>query len=427
MKIVKCLPVLFLIFFTNNLFSQLTIDADLRTRFEYRHGFNNLFPDDADPAAFVTQRSRLNIGYQQERLKLFVSVQDVSTWGDTRQILISDGNDSFSLFQAWGQVFLNEKWSLKAGRQVISYDDQRIFGELDWAMQGRFHDAALIKYDNNTFKADVGAAFSQQGQANEGTGFTIQGFFTYKAMQYAYLKKSWEKASASFLVLNTGFQKFTGVNNDEPDGVFYRQTLGSYFKFPISKVNLAGSAYYQFGKADADTDLSAYQISLEATYKPGSILYGLGVELLSGTDQDGDSKNKSFFPLYGTNHKFNGFMDYFYVGNHANNVGLNDIYAKFVFKTGSASSLLLKGHYFMANADLTADEDKYLGTEVDVVFTQKIIKNVKLNLGYSHMFASESMSLVKGGRPNDNTNNWAWAQLIINPNLFTTDFKKNKE
>ncbi len=427
MKTIKYVPVLLFIFFTNTIIAQLTIDADLRARFEYRHGFNNLFPDGADPAAFVTQRSRLNIGYQQERLKLFVSVQDVSTWGDTRQILLNDGNDSFSLFQAWGQIFLDKNWSLKAGRQVISYDDQRIFGGLDWAMQGRFHDAALIKYENENFKVDIGAAFSQEGQPNEGSGFNIQGFFTYKTMQYAYLKKNWKKTSASFLFLNTGFQKFTGINNDEPDGVFYRHTTGSYFTFQLGKVNFAGSAYYQFGKANADTDLSAYQASLEATYKPGKILYGLGIEVLSGTDQADDDKNKSFFPLYGTNHKFNGYMDYFFVGNHANNVGLNDLYGKVVFTTGAKSNLLVKAHYFAANADLAGDEDKYLGTEVDIVFKQQIIKNVKLNLGYSHMFASESMSLVKAGRPYDNTNNWGWAQLIINPNLFTTDFKKNTE
>ena len=422
-KTTPCLLVFLLLIFTE-LQSQLTVDADLRARFEYRHGFNNLFPDDADPAAFVAQRSRLNIGYAAERLKLYISVQDVSTWGDTRQLLIVDGNDSFSLFQAWGQVFLDEKWSLKAGRQAINYDDQRIFGEVDWTMQGRFHDAALIKYKKDNFMADLGFAFNQEGQTNEGTGFSIPGFFTYKAMQYAYLKKSWEKGTASFLFLNTGFQKFTGVNNDEPDGVFYRQTVGSHFTFPINKINFAGNIFYQFGKANANTDLSAYEIGLEVTYKPQKTLYGLGFELLSGTDQEGDTKNKSFFPLFGTNHKFNGFMDYFYVGNHANNVGLNDLYGKMVFTTGAKSSLLLKGHYFLANADLIGDEDKYLGTEVDIVFNQRLIKNVKLNLGYSHMFASESMSLIKGGRPSNNTNNWAWAQLIINPELFKTDFQK---
>lgn len=402
----------------------LEVDADLRARFEYRHGFNNLFPDNAEPAAFVNQRSRLNIGYKAEKLELFVAVQDVSIWGDTRQILPVDGNDSFSLFQAWGQLQLNENWSTKIGRQVISYDDQRIFGGLDWAMQGRFHDAAIVKYKKGDFMLDIGGAFSQQRERNEGNDFTIQGFFTYKSMQYAYLKKSWEKSSASFLFLNTGFQNFTGVDNDIADGVSYRQTAGSYFKFPIDKVNVAGSAYYQFGETNPTTDLAAYQLSLEGTYKSGKVLYGLGFEMLSGTDQDGDSKNKSFFPLYGTNHKFNGFMDYFYVGNHANNVGLNDVYAKAVITTGEKSSLLLKGHYFAANADLTGDADKYLGTEVDIVYTQKLMPYVKLNLGYSHMFASDSMSLIKGGRPSDNTNNWGWAQIIINPKLFTADLNK---
>ncbi|WP_459211708.1 alginate export family protein [Aquimarina rhabdastrellae] len=417
----------FLMLVVFNMNAQFTIDADLKTRFEYRHGFNNLFPDDADPAAFVGQRTRLNLGYTHEKLKLFVSVQDVSTWGDTRQILPNDGNDSFSLFQAWAQLLLDEQWSIKAGRQVISYDDQRIFGGLDWALQGRFHDAALIKYQNKNhgIKADLGFAFSQENQKNEGTEFNISGFFTYKAMQYLHFNKSWEKSTLSALFLNTGFQKFTGDDNDIPDGTFYRQTAGVYFKFPIKNVNVTGSSYYQFGKANATTDLSAYQASIEGTYKTGKVLMGLGFETLSGTDQDGATENNSFFPLYGTNHKFNGFMDYFYVGNHANNVGLNDAYAKLVFTTGAKSNLLLKGHYFAAQADLTGDADKYLGTEIDLVYNQKLMKNVKLSVGYSHMFASDSMSLIKGGRPSDNVNNWAWVQLVIRPNLFTSNFKKN--
>ncbi|PCE66644.1 alginate export family protein [Sediminicola luteus] len=424
-KPIFSLTLLLCLFMGVEAIAQLTVDVDLRARFEYRHGFNNLFPDDADPAAFVQQRSRLNIGYQAERYKLFVSAQDVSTWGDTRQILPVDGNDSFMLFQAWAEVFMDEAWALKAGRQVISYDNQRIFGGLDWAMQGRFHDAALIKYKKDGFITDLGFAFNQPKPSVEGNVYPIQGFFSYKAMQYAYLKKNWEKSAASFLFLNSGFQDFIDGDIDRPDGVFYRQTTGTYFEFPIDQFNFWGSAYYQFGKADGDTDLSAYQLALEASIKPGKTVYALGFEMLSGTDQAGDDKNKSFFPLYGTNHKFNGFMDYFYVGNHANNVGLNDIYAKVKVATGEKSSLLLMGHYFAANADLLNNADKYLGTEIDLAFTQKITKGVKVDVGYSHMFAGESMSLIKGGRPHDNTNNWAWVQLVVNPNIFTWDPNKN--
>lgn len=399
-----------------------SLDADIRPRFEYRHGFNNLFPDGADAGAFVQQRSRLNFSYTSDWLKTFVAVQDVSTWGDTRQILPTDHNDSFSLFQAWAELIMGDGWSAKFGRQVIAYDDQRVFGGLDWAMQGRFHDAAIIKYKKSGFKMDLGFAFSQENATSLGTGYDITGFFSYKSMLYAHLNQSWEKSSLSFLFLNNGFQKYAGEGTADPDGTYYRHTVGSYFKTPAGPINLTASAYYQFGKANATTDLAAYQVALEGSYKTGSTVMALGYEMLSGTDQGGESKNKSFFPLYGTNHKFNGFMDYFYVGNHANNVGLNDLYGKVVIKTGAKSNLLVKAHYFSANADLANNADTYLGTELDLVYTQPLMKSVKLNIGYSQMFAADGMSLIKGGVTADNTNNWGWAMLTINPNLFKHKF-----
>lgn len=403
-----------------NVFSQFKLDADIRSRFEYRHGFSSLIPDNTDPAAFVVQRSRLNFNYQLDELTFKMSLQDVSTWGDTKQIDPTDSNNSLSLFQAWIQYSFNENWSAKLGRQVISYDNQRIFGGLDWAMQGRFHDAALLKYKKENLALDIGLAFSQQSQRRFDTDFLLQGAFTYKSMQYAYLKKNFNKGLVSFLFLNTGFQDLSGPNNSVADGVSYRQTTGAFFKFPIDKVNIEGNAYFQSGKANANTDLSAYNLLLDASYKPNKTLYGLGLEILSGTDQTGATKNNSFFPLYGTNHKFNGFMDYFYVGNHANSVGLNDFYGKVVLKTGEKSTLLLKGHYFSANASLANNEDGYLGSEIDVVYGQKVSKIISLNIGYSHMFASDSMSAIKGGVTSTNTNNWAWVQLKVQPNLFNS-------
>ena len=65
----KWFPVLGVLLFTINLFAQrqFTVDLDLRSRFEYRHGFGTLFPDGVDPAAFVTNRARLALGYKHER------------------------------------------------------------------------------------------------------------------------------------------------------------------------------------------------------------------------------------------------------------------------------------------------------------------------------------------------------------------------
>lgn len=404
---------------------EFTLDVDIRPRFEYRHGFGSLFPDEGNPAAFVTQRSRLNLGFKDEKLSLYISVQDVSTWGDTQQLGISDNNNSFSLFQAWVRYAFTENWALKLGRQTISYDDQRILGEVDWTMQGRFHDAAMIQYSQNKFKLDLAFAYNQEAQNTLGTDYTVTGAFSYKTMQMAHLVKIWDRASVSFLFMNNGFQKYTDDPVPLTDGVYNRQTTGTYFTFPLSVLSITGSAYLQTGKANSSTDLSAYQYMVEAKYSLGKATVIAGFESLSGTDQDGEEKNKSFFPLYGTNHKFNGYMDYFYVGNHANNVGMNDVYGKITLALGEKSTVGLNTHVFFANAEMANGLSQNLGTELDLVFSKSIAKYIKMNVGYSQMFATESMSSVKGGITSDNTNNWGWAQLIINPRILTHSIKQD--
>ncbi len=428
MKIYNKTIVVLLLFLGMNHHAQiLELNADIKARFEYRHGYNSLFVEGSDPAAFVNQRTRLNASYSIDNLDLHLSFQDVSVWGDTRQILAIDGNDSFSMYQAWVRLHLNNYWKVKLGRQEISYDNERIFGALDWAMQGRFHDALLIEYrsKNNKTKIDIGGAYSQEEVNNEGNVYSIQGFFTYKTMQYIHFKTASRKINWSFLALNTGFQNFKDDGSGESDGVSYFQTVGYYFKAPINNLQLTGSAYYQFGESSKSVDLSAYQVALEVNYlTKNKNTYGLGMEWISGTSQNGASKNHSFFPLYGTNHKFNGFMDYFYVGNHANSTGLNDYYVKCSFNTGKKSGLLLHLHYFGSNASLLDVSDRYLGTEIDVVYKQKLMKYVDLNIGYSQMFASNNMSLIKNNISHKGVNNWGWIQLRINPSLFKTSFKK---
>ena len=395
-----------------------SLDADIRPRFEYRHGFGGLIPEEAKAAAFVTQRSRLNFTYSDPKLTVYMSVQDVSTWGDTQQLSIQDGNNSFSLFQAWLKYKIADAWAVKLGRQAISYDDQRILGEVDWAMQGRFHDAAMLTYSKNGTTVDLAMAYNQENQKNAGSDYTITGLYSYKVMQLMHYKKSWQNASLSLLFLNNGFQKYTQDPTPLPDGVYYRQTTGTYFQFPVSVFQFTGSAYLQTGKANALTDLTAYQYMLEAKFKPGKPSLTLGFESLSGTDFGGSEKNNSFFPLYGTNHKFNGLMDYFYVGNHANSVGLNDIYLKTQLPLGQKSSISADFHYFSSQAELEGQMDKYLGSEIDLVLAKSLSPNVKIQLGYSQMFGSGSLESLKGIASASNTNNWAWAMIVVNPNLL---------
>ena len=66
--------------------AQFSISAELRPRLEIRNGFRVPSFKDSDAAIFVSQRTRLNIGFQNEKIKLFISPQDIRTWGSEKQV-----------------------------------------------------------------------------------------------------------------------------------------------------------------------------------------------------------------------------------------------------------------------------------------------------------------------------------------------------
>tara|TARA_R110002073_G_scaffold8207_7_gene45895 strand:- start:1774 stop:3009 length:1236 start_codon:yes stop_codon:yes gene_type:complete len=402
--------------------AQVKIDVELRPRFEYRHGFKALFPNNVDPAAFVSQRARLKVYYKTTGYHFYLSLQDIRVWGDVPQLNTSD-NSGLAIHQAWARIELDTDFALKLGRQEIIYDDSRIFGNVGWAQQARSHDVALLQFSKKTSKLDFGFAFNQDGESITGTILTIPK--TYKAFQYAWYHKDWSHFSASFLFLNNGLQYIDVVNSDNNE-TRYSQTLGTHMKYGKGRLVLKGNFYYQFGNDVANNDLNASLLGLDASYKvSNNAAFGLGIEIQSGNDHGAPSngENKAFTPFYGTNHKFNGFMDYFYVGNHLNNVGLKDIYVNSNFKLNGKSALLLAYHNFSAQADLLGTNKKRLGSELDIVYSHKLQKDIAFKMGYSHLFPSEGMEILKVNSDN-NTNNWGWVMITIKPTLFITKNKK---
>ncbi len=395
--------------------AQVRVDAELRPRFEYRQGFGTLFPDNTDAAAFVSQRTRLNAGYTDDKLDFYLSLQDIRVWGDVPQLNVADRN-GFGVHEAWGELRFAPDFALKLGRQVLSYDDQRILGGVDWAQQARSHDVALMKFEMKRFAAHFGAGFNQDGESLTGTTLTTN---TYKAMQYIWLHKDWKNFQASLLFLNNGRQ-FIDTVNEINNETRYSQTLGTHMNYGINNLSLMGNFYYQTGKDVSDNSLSAYLLALEASYKvqPNWTLI-LGGELQSGNENGATANgdNKAFTPLYGTNHKFNGLMDYFYVGNHANTVGLVDLYLGTTVKTGEKTGVDLRLHHFKAAADLIGESSKQLGMEADLVFNYNFSPIINIKAGYSQLFPSEGMKILKNNF-DDNTSYWGWAMVTIKPILF---------
>ncbi len=392
---------------------QFDIGADIRSRFEYRNGFGNLTPDNHEAAAFITQRSRLNLDFKNNVLQLRVSPQNVRVWGDVATMATNDLNNSFH--EAYAQVKLGKLVQIKAGRQELVYDDHRIFGNVDWAMQGRSHDVLLFKLNPDTIH-DIHVGFALN--ANKESFFKENYLLPqYKAMQFLWYHGHFNHTGISFLLLNNGMPYLDG----SIERVAYSQTIGPRFTYKKNNTNAEAAVYIQSGHLGVNK-VKAYSFSGNLTYKPQTFIStGLGFEYLSGKSSNDESRDiKSFNPLYGTNHKFNGYMDYFYVGNHINNVGLVDIYCTLGFEKNKFSATLTP-HYFAAAADLYGNGrkvDNYLGTEIDLTLGYKLFDYVNIQGGFSQMLATSSMEVLKGGNKS-NGSNWLFLSAIINPKIFS--------
>ncbi|KFF05531.1 alginate export family protein [Flavobacterium reichenbachii] len=394
---------------------ELDVNLQIRPRFEYRNGYKTLLPYGQEGTSQVSQRSRLSFDYKQDELKVKLTLQNTRTWGDAVPATTADKN-GIAVFEAWAQYNFTEKWSAKLGRQVLSYDNQRILGEQDWGQQAQSHDAATVSFQGENQRLDFGGAYNSNAENVLQTPYTVS---SYKAMQFAWYHRKFETLEASFLLLNTGYEY---ANADAKLLVDYKQTFGPYLTFKPGKLDSNLWVYGQTGK-NTDQKVSAWNAGANVNYMfTEAFKAGLGFEFLSGKDRnDGSSVIKSFNPIFGTNHAFNGFMDYFYVGNHLNNVGLEDAYLKLNY-TVKKWQFALSPHVFLAPnkvvTPLNEELDSYLGTEVDFSTTFNFKKDIVLTGGYSQMFGTKTLEFIKNGDAS-HTNNWAWLMISVNPRIFS--------
>lgn len=390
-------------------------NMQLRPRFELRNGYKAPLLDNQNPAAFVSQRSRLNLNFKKDKLDVKLSLQNVATWGDVPTSTPKSKN-GVAIYEAWARYKFTPMFHLKAGRQVISYDNQRIFGEIDWAQQGQSHDAAVFTIAPQKHKIDIGFAFNSEAENLTQTAYTIP---TYQTMQFLHYSTDVKSLKINILAANVGYEY---VKPDLKLRTDFSQTFGTYLVYKKNKWDANLSVYGQVGEKNNKT-VQAYNAALNVGYNfTESWNLSLGYEYLSGKSQtDTSTINKSFQPLFGTNHGFNGFMDYFYVGNHQNSVGLQDAYLKLNFKKGNWTASLVPHLFLSAESivdSMAKTMDSYLGTEIDFTLGYAFQNDVKLVAGYSHMLGTNSMERIKGGNV-DKITNWAYVSISFSPSMFS--------
>ena len=393
------------------------VNLDLRTRGEFDNGQKTLISKGKSPETTVLSRARFGFDYSFQDLEVVFSIQDVRTWGEA--VTSSPKNQSLILNEAWAKYRLSKQIALKIGRQTLSYDDERLIGELDWVMQGRSFDAAkgIFVFNKNARLEAVVAYNNDNNDANDTYSKEIydvsEADEKSKSLQILhYQYKGANQFQFSSILMNNIVQNASGNHFDV-------LTTGINVKKYYKNFGLFGSAYYQAGKNTIGQVKSAYQFSVNADFIINKTFNTvLGTEWLSGKNFDTNANNnRSFSPMYGTNHKFNGFMDYFYVGNYFNGYGLNDFYVKTTTKFTPKSRLLTNLHAFTANGKLGGNNSAYLGSELDMLFICRLNKDINISLGHSFIFAEDSLKMLKSVANAKSLQNFAWVGFNFSPSF----------
>lgn len=394
--------------------AQFEIQGIIRPRFEFRDGYSTLRNDTTTPAAFVSQKSRLNLSYKKGKLQTKFSLFDFRVWGD--QVLKKDVA-SLGLHEAWANININDFWSLKFGRQELKYDNNRLISPVKWNQIGASYDALIIKYRKNNWTVDLGTAWNQSAQNKFGTDYEYSATL-YKSLNFLWLSNKFENFTISSLNILDGNQ-----DTINPELLHFRLTSGIIPEYKNNNIHITARIFGQTGQLQSGQDINAFYSNIDLTYDLSEkINLTIGNEIISGNDGL-DSLNltsKAFDILYGGRHKFNGRIDYFSIPATTKGAGLIDSYLKADYKFSTRTSLMTEYHYFMLQNKYVNNGiviDKFLGHEIDFVFKQKFTDNINLEAGYSFILGSESLEIIKDGNK-DLWNHWFYLMLTVNPTLF---------
>ncbi|NDP22000.1 MAG: alginate export family protein [Paludibacter sp.] len=408
----------------------LVIDGEIRPRTEYRDGYKAPISTTNDPGIFTSQRTRLGITFTSGLLTTQITLQDSRIFG---QQASTSSAATTGLFEAWANMLLMPGGSLIIGRQAIKYDDNRIFSASAWSNTGSTHDLVLFKYGINDFKADLGLAYNNNSETSVET-FYIPGS-KYRSMGYLWLSTAtYNGFTLTGIVVAEGLQDTLGLGGiDKYKMIDMNQafTYGGNLKYENADFPLSGlaTAYFQSGKNYSNKTLEGKLLALKLNYNiTNHTSVGLGTDYLSG-DKNGiaDGIQSNFRKLYGTDHAFNGFIDYW---NTPLTQGLLDYYGSVIGKIGK--NLTLEGDYHIFNTEFSGKNakhivfDKNLGSEFDFLITYKLNSWTMVQGGYCRYFLNNNTLIAKdlvtvaNTYPTLRTPQWAYVMFTIKPTFLNT-------
>ncbi|MFQ5455788.1 MAG: alginate export family protein [Nitrospirota bacterium] len=375
---------------------KLNISGQLRYRLELRDNFD--FDDSADDNQDIhLLRTRINVDYAPyNSLHTFVQLQD-SRILESEFPFTPASEDRIAVRQAYVDMMdTSAGWTLRLGRQELSYGDQRLLGGFNWSNLAYNFDALKLFYEAKTYTID---AFAAKRVLSDDNNFN-----------------RWDKDDTLYGL----WAKYTAIDRHNLDFYYFLRDINkdinfghagssemteSTIGFRIKGSNLNGFDYLiqyarQFGDFGS-LDIKAYAIigilgySVDHGLKPR---VSLEWDFASGDKSSSDGERNTFDNLWPTNHLHYGYMD------RASLQNLNNY--RFNFSLKPANKLYLQADFHIINLDETSDAyynvarkavrtaanpdvDTRIGSDIDFMLKYRLRKNIQILSGYSHFGAGK--------------------------------------
>jgi len=381
-----------------NILNDVKIKGQIRPRAEYV----DITDNGKSKGAAITARTHLVVSaglLGVENLSATIGLQSVNNFGYNHYNSTDNGQTTYQVIKDPNFAMLSEasidystgKTALHAGRSQVNLDNQRFIGTVGWRQVERSYDTVYAA-NNDIENLNILAAYVY-GFQGVGAGDT---------------------AETNSILLNVKYKVADALTITAYDYMLasLSDTLGLAL---TGKIDAGAKLTYRAEYAQQSNPTMEYRVKnvkADATYynldfgaNISGILAGVNYEVLSGTNS---ASKTAFNPALGTNHKFNGWADVFYVAG-VPGMGLKDANLRVGYKAKGFGKVLAVYHSFTADTTTGTNSDN-LGSEIDFVYVNKIpgFNNVKGLVKYAGFSKGD---VTNGYAASQNDKQVVWAQL----------------